>query len=401
MPRKKSNAPGYRYHVSGQAVVTFCGRNFYLGPHDSPKSWAKYYAPLAEYNASGRTEPPAADSHQAEQPITVRCVTGEFREHIKTKYATNPQEANRFENLCTTLEYEYGDDPATEFGPRKLAEIRDLFVASGNCRKYTNRQTRNVIQIFRHAISRELIAPDRIVALESLEPLRYGQTKAPESVPVVAVDIEAVRLAARHLSPTQKAMVRIQAATGMRSGEVCIMRPMDIERREDGVWIYRPAKHKTTYRGKTKVVPIVGDAKLALKPFLDRGPEAFCFSPIESAQWFRDQRTANRKTPVRYGNSIGTNRKANPKRQPGEKFTPGTYRQSLQRATKKAGTDHWCPRQLRHTAASVIREALGIEASQALLGHSHAAMTAHYAKLTEAKAIEAAKVAPSVGMGQV
>ncbi len=374
MARPRATQPAYTSHISGQARVQIDGQSFYLGPHGTPESLAKYYALLAEYNANGQRLPAGTETHQAEQPITIRCVTGEFREHIKTKYATNPQEANRFENICTTLEDEYGDDPATEFGPRKLAEIRDLFVVSGNCRKYANRQTRNVIQVFRHAVSRELIAPDRIVALESLEPLRYGQTKAPESLAVEAVDIEAVQLAARHLSPAQKAMVRIQAATGMRSGEVCIMRPMDVERREDGVWIYRPAKHKTTYRGKTKVVPIVGDAKLALKPFLDRAPDAYCFSPIESAQWFRDQRTANRTTPVRYGNSIGTNRKANPKRSPGERFTPGSYRQGLKRATTKAGTDHWCPRQLRHTAASVIREALGIEHAQALLGHSHAAM---------------------------
>ncbi|WP_168565653.1 hypothetical protein [Crateriforma spongiae] len=31
MPRPKADQPGYRYHISGQAVVTFCGKNFYLG----------------------------------------------------------------------------------------------------------------------------------------------------------------------------------------------------------------------------------------------------------------------------------------------------------------------------------------------------------------------------------
>ncbi len=54
------------------------------------------------------------------------------------------------------------------------------------------------------------------------------------------------------------------------------------------------------------------------------------------------------------------------------------------------------PYQLRHLAATVVREALGIEATQALLGHSQIAMTEHYAKLTEAKAIEAAKHAPKL-----
>jgi integrase len=45
----------------------------------------------------------------------------------------------------------------------------------------------------------------------------------------------------------------------------------------------------------------------------------------------------------------------------------------------------------------VVREALGVEAAQAFLGHSRAAMTEHYAKQSLNKAIEAAKVAPSIG----
>ncbi|TWT84351.1 hypothetical protein CA13_58280 [Planctomycetes bacterium CA13] len=30
MPRQKFDQPAYRYHISGQAVVSFCGKNFYL-----------------------------------------------------------------------------------------------------------------------------------------------------------------------------------------------------------------------------------------------------------------------------------------------------------------------------------------------------------------------------------
>ncbi|TWT95756.1 hypothetical protein Pla100_33980 [Neorhodopirellula pilleata] len=51
MSRPKKVAPDYRYHVSGQAVVTFNGTNFYLGPHNSPESKAKYRTLLAEYIA--------------------------------------------------------------------------------------------------------------------------------------------------------------------------------------------------------------------------------------------------------------------------------------------------------------------------------------------------------------
>lgn len=96
MPRQKSSQPSYRYHVSGQAVVTFCGQNFYLGQYDSPESHAKYYALLSEYHANGMTAPPSLDTHQADQPITVQCVTAEFRQHIKERYAGNPQELSRW-----------------------------------------------------------------------------------------------------------------------------------------------------------------------------------------------------------------------------------------------------------------------------------------------------------------
>jgi integrase len=293
------------------------------------------------------------------------------------------------------LEDEYADLPADQFGPIRLAELRDLFVASGNSRKYANRQTNAIINIFRHAVSRELIDFRVVERLRTLEPLRYGQTKARETAPVMPVDIETVRLTAQHLSPTLKAMVRVQAATGMRSGEVCIMRPMDIEKRPDGVWLYRPEKHKGTHRGTAKAIPLIGDAKLALKPFLDRDPNAYCFSPRESMAWFREQQRKNRKSKVQP--SQVSRKKANPKRQPRERFKPDSYYRAVTNAAKKAGTDHWHPHQLRHTAASVIREALGIEYASAMLGHSRTAMTEHYAKLTEAKAIEAARVAPSIG----
>lgn len=395
MARPRSDQPAYRYHISGQACVTLAGKDFYLGPHNSPESRGRYFALLAEYNANGK-QAPEATAQQADNPVTVRCVTGEFREHAKSKYANDPKELNRFNNLCTTLEDEHGDDPADSFGPRKLAEVRALFVANGDCRKYVNRQTNNVVKIFRHAVSCELIGPDRIVALQSLEPLRAGQTKAPESKRIEPVALEDVRATAEHLSPTVKAMVRLQVSTGMRPSEVCRMRPADIDQ-SGPEWIYRPASHKTSHRGKVKAVPILGDARAALVPFMDRDPEAHCFSPAESAQWHRDQRTANRITPHRPGrNAVGTNRKANPKSGPGAAYKPQGYRQAIQRAAKKAKVSRWFPYQMRHLAATAVRDALGVESAQSLLGHSRASMTEHYAKQSEAKAIEAAKYAPKI-----
>jgi hypothetical protein len=54
MPRQKSVQLAYQFHVSGQARVALCGKDFYLGVHDTDESCVRYYALLEEYNANGR-----------------------------------------------------------------------------------------------------------------------------------------------------------------------------------------------------------------------------------------------------------------------------------------------------------------------------------------------------------
>ena len=408
MPKPKSMEPNRCYHVSGQDRVWLDGRWFYLGPSDSPKAIARFYALVAQYHANGQTIPERVETHPDEDaPLTVRCITAEFRSYARQKFSHDTGRRGAYLNLCDTVDAEYADTVAEEFGPRKLAAIRDLLLATKNrrgkhnTRRYVNEQVNNIVRIFEHGVSRELVDVKVIIALRTLKPLAPGDSVAEESEPVQAVDIEAVRLTAKHLSPVINAMVCIQAATGMRPSELFRMRPRDIEVQPDGVWVYKPPKHKTSHKGKLKAVPIVSHARAALAPFINgRDPEDFCFKPAESAQWHRDQRTAARTTPANQGDRPGytkATRKADgPTRKYGESFTKDSYARAIKRAAAKAGTDHWFPYQLRHTAASVVCEALGIEITQALLGHSKAAQTQHYAKQILKRAIEAAEAGPKV-----
>ena len=304
------------------------------------------------------------------------------------------------------MDYEYGDLPAVEFGPRRLSEIRDLLVATKNrrgrhnTRHYINQQVQIIVQVFKRAVARELVPVEVWTALKALDSLREGETVANESTDREPVGIEAVRQTAEHLSPVLKTMVRIQAATGMRPSEVLRMRPIDIDKRTDGVWVYRPNEHKTKRHGKKKQVPIVGDAQVALAPYLNREPTEYCFKPEESARWYQEQKSAKRKTPANQGDRPGYNKRTrageSKPREYSPKFDKDSYRRAIVRAAKKAGAEHWTPYQLRHTAATVIREALGIEGAQALLGHSKRQMTEHYAKESLDKAIEAAKAGPKI-----
>jgi site-specific recombinase XerC len=52
----------------------------------------------------------------------------------------------------------------------------------------------------------------------------------------------------------------------------------------------------------------------------------------------------------------------------------------------------WSPNQLRHLRAGELEEALGIEASSAVLGHSKVETTAIYARRKRQLACEAARM---------
>lgn len=392
MARLKRDVPELRFHaLSGQGRVYIDGKHYYCGPYDSPECQAKFRKLVGEYLLTGSGP---QETHHGDAEITVADVTAEARSWIEFKYANDAGRRSGMLRICTVLEDDAGDVAASKFGPRKLAEIRDTFVASRNTRTYVNRQVREIIRIFKFAVSRELVDINVVLALQTLEPLRAGQTKAKESQPVVPANLDDVRKTVKYLSPTVVAMIRIQVATGMRPSEICRIRPKDIDR-SGADWIYRLETHKTARFGKTKSVPIVGDARAALQPFMDRDSDEYCFRPEESAQWHRDQRTANRKTPPNCGCKKGTKRAENP-RAYNPSFDSCAYRRAITRAAEKAKVPHWYPYQLRHGAATSVREALGVEAAAALLGHSRTSMTDHYAKITEAKAIEAAKAAPSL-----
>jgi len=155
-------------------------------------------------------------------------------------------------------------------------------------------------------------------------------------------------------------MIRVHLGTGMRPSELCRIKPCDIDRSGD-VWVYRPTKHKTANRGKVKAVPILGDAREALTDYLNRSPESFCFSPAEAvAYWQAEKRTA-RKSKVQP--SQQSRAVASPRKVPGDHYTPHSYRQSIQRAAKRAGVEKWHPEVWGGWSAMATLTRLGIRLS--------------------------------------
>ena len=84
-------------------------------------------------------------------------------------------------------------------------------------------------------------------------------------------------------------MIMLQRLSGMRAGEMVIMRPCDIDTSGD-IWIYEPSDHKGRWRGHRKQIPLGPEAQRILQPFLNRDPQAFLFSPQEAEAWRLEHR---------------------------------------------------------------------------------------------------------------
>ena len=310
----------------------------------------------------------------------------------------------------------YGRKLCAEFGPIALQVVMQQMAADDLARDTINKQAGRIKRMFKWGVSQELIPASIHHALASVNGLRKGRSEAREAEPVRPVDDRIVEATIPHMPEVVADMVRLQRLTGMRPAEVCMIRPMDLDRSAD-VWIYRPESHKTEHHGKDRIVYIGPQAQGVFIRYLVRDAAAHCFRPIDSEAKRRAAQHAARKTPLSCGNKPGTNRKAKPKRKAGDGYSVNVYRRAIYRGCDLAfrhpelsalkesqlsekqlaelrqwQADHqWAPNQLRHTAATEIRREFGLEAAQVALGHSQANVTQVYAERDMQKGIEVAR----------
>ena len=284
------------------------------------------------------------------------------------------------EEITTLLGEKHGRDRADDFGPVDLDNFRDDLITDKDwSRKYVNKQIGRVVRMFKWAVGKELCSAEVPLRLAALGGLKKGRTRARESDGVSCVDDALVEKTLPALPPVVAAMVRFQRLTGLRPGEVCELRPGDLDR-SGAVWFYRPPSHKTEHHERDRVAPVGPQAQEVLKPYLERGASDYCFSPSESVELSRLRAEATRRTPRSCGNRRGSTRKVNPQRVAGDCYQESSYRNAIRRACNKLELEIWTPNQLRHTAATEIRKRFGLEAAQVVCGHANADVTQVYAE---------------------
>jgi integrase len=213
-------------------------------------------------------------------------------------------------------------------------------------------------------------------ALATVEGLKKHRTAARETTPVRAVSDEAIEQTLPFLPTVVQDMVRVQQLTGCRPGELCAMRPRDIDRSREP-WTYQPDRHKTEHLEQSRLILIGPRAIAVLTKYLDRPEDTFCFSPAESEQQRKVSMRARRKTPVQ--SSQVDRSRPNSRRKPGLQYTRQAYLRAIARACNKAGVPHWSPNQLRHAAATRIAGEFNLQVAQTVLGHKRPDTTLIYA----------------------
>jgi integrase len=158
-------------------------------------------------------------------------------------------------------------------------------------------------------------------------------------------------------------------------------------------WSYQPGRHKSEHHDRDRVVFLGPKAVEIIRPFLTLDISGYLFSPRRAVADQNAVRRAERKTRL-YQSHVAhqaQKRKARHRRELGDHYTVGTYRQAIHRACDEAGVPRWHPHQLRHSRADEIERAFDTDATKASLGHSSVNATKVYLSRDLTKAKEVAK----------
>lgn len=238
------------------------------------------------------------------------------------KDSTRTQEWDSIQYAIEPLNQLYGRTQVRDFGPLALKAIQQQMVTVGLSRGVINSRIAKLKRIFRWAVSEQLAPPSLVVGLGTVAGLQRGRTSARETDPVTPVADEVVEKTLPHLPDVVADMVRFQRLVGCRPGEVCILRPRDVDR-SDEIWRYVPASHKMQHRDRQRVIFVGPKAKAVLAPYLLRDADAFCFSPEDTDRKRKAKLRARRKTSVQP--SQVDRSKPSPKRKPGLRYNKSSY----------------------------------------------------------------------------
>jgi len=401
MPRPISQVPEYRHHKpTNQAVCTVRLANgqrkdLYLGRWKSAPSKAEYSRVIAIIAANGGVYPSAADD------LTIDEALVRYTRFINSHYLNSDGTPSRtVEGIKLVLGYLtrlFGPTQLARFGPPELKVIRNAMIEEGRVRGRINKHMVTLRQFFRWCVEEQLVAPSVLEALRAVQPLTPGRSGAVEGKPREPADPVAVGKVLPLLPPAVRTVVQLLRLTGARPSEMLMLRPCDLDQSVN-VWAFTLPAHKTSWKGKARVIRFGPEAQAVLSPWLaDVGPEQFVFSPKRSEEMRNRQRSEERQTPRYPSHMLRNEQKRTSKRkwQPTDRYDAQALALAVRRGCDRAGVKRFSPYQLRHLRAVELREKYGLETVRAVLGQSFMSMSDHYSRGADDKL--AGKAAAEIG----
>lgn len=353
----------------GRARVRIHGKDTYLGKFGSAEANEAYRKLLSDHQPKG-------DVMAGAVYPTIAFLCGKFLEAKEAERGKDWKELIQYRYSFRAFVRLHGQRRAADFKARDLESLQ-IAMATGDWMSEAEQQqyqaagkpigvSRGVIRhragriktMWRWA-EREGLAPEGSAAhlatarLPDLQDKRVRKT--PGHAPTSRADLDRVLPL---LLPPVAAMLELQWLTGMRSGEVRIMRQLDIDR-SGPVWVYRPTQHKGLWRGHERAIHLGPNCKAILTSWLD-GKSEYLFPP---------KYRGKERHPF---------------------YSQEHYAQAVRKACVKAGVKI-TPYGGRHSFAMRVAREHGLESARIALGQTDPGTIRHYLSVDLDHAAEIAK----------
>ncbi|MGD9690902.1 MAG: tyrosine-type recombinase/integrase [Phycisphaerales bacterium] len=249
--------------------------------------------------------------------------------------------------------------PADRMNRHQVRAWLDQLAAEQLTRSYINACLARLRRVVRWAVDLDYLPASIDSELRCVRPLPAHRSAAREPQPVQAAPLDHVRQVLPFLPRLARDVVQLLMLTGARVGELLDAPNSALHVDRAGARLIL-AQHKNAHRNRSRVIPL-NAAALAI---IERHARPLC--PID---------------PI-----------LAPPRRGSRRYSPDALRNAITRACRRAGVAPFTPHQVRHAVAAHVRDARGLDAACALLGHAHVSMTEHYAPLAFEHARQGAEV---------